>query len=341
MSKHMFKDYKSRLTKEAVIKALICGMIVGFSALFVSATVFWAIGFKHVWLCAIVWVVATAIAAPIFYAVKFRPTLKDIALRIDELGLEERILTMTELEGDDSYIAIKQRSDALSALETVNAKLIAIAVSVPLIVAVSVSAVFGLGMTTVSALSATGVIKSGQELIEDATKEPEKQYEVTYEVMGEGMIEGDEFQIVKEGENATGVMAVADDEWAFVMWSDGSQSPYREDTKITKDMVIIAVFMQIEEGMDPMDGEDGEEGKGKPSDKGKPGDKPGEGDPSDNPQGGGQYEPANQVIDGETFYGGATYDNAYEQMMEELAQSEDIPDELKDIIVDYFETIEQ
>lgn len=341
MTKNMFKNYNARLVKEAVIKALICGMIVGFSALFVFATIFWITGFKQVWLCAIVWVAATVMATPIFYFVKFRPTVKDIALRIDELGLEERILTMTELENDDSYMAKTQRSDALRALETVNAKLIAIAVSVPLIVAASISAIFGLGMTTVSALSATGVIKSGQELVEDATKEPEKQYEVTYEVMGEGMIDGEEFQIVKEGENATGVMAVADDEWAFVMWSDGSKSPYREDVKITKDTVVVAIFMQIEEGMDPMDGEDGEDGKGKPSDKGKPGNKPGEGEPSDSPQGSGQYEPANQVIDGETYYGGSTYDNAYEQMMEELAQSEDIPDELKDIIVDYFETIEQ
>lgn len=338
MSTKTFKNYDSRLIKEGLIKSLLCGMTISFAALFITATVFWFTNFKMIWLCAVVWVVVTAIATPIFYFVKFRPTVKDIAMRIDELGLEERILTMTHLEKDTSYIAKRQREDALRALSTVDAKLIAIAISVPLIVSVSVSAVLGLGMTTISALSAAGVIQSGQEIIEDLTKEPEKQYEIVYEVMGEGMIEGEMFQIVVEGEDALGVLAVADDDWAFVTWSDGVTSPYREDKNITKDMTVIAIFMEVMEGED---GGDGQEQSGKPSEEGKPGDKPGENNENKNPAGTGQYEPTNQVINGETYYGGATYENAYEEVMEELEQSEETPDELKDIISDYFDTIEQ
>lgn len=343
MTEKSFKQYRARIAKEGILKALLCGLIVGFSALFVSAGIFWFIGFKHVWVCAIVLAGVTAIATPLFYRFKFRPTVKQVAMRIDELGLEERVLTMMELKGDDSFIAQKQKEDTEKALASVNASLIAIAISVPLIVAVAISGVFGAGMTTVAGLFAAGYIKSGSELIEEALTPPPNQYELTYEVLGEGMVEGDMFQIVVEGKDASMVTAVADDEWAFMGWSDGVKSPSRVDKKVDKNITVVAIFMQLEEGDAEMGGEEGEEGEeGKPSEDqdGKPGNKPGESDSKD-PSAGGQYEPSNQVIDGETYYGDEVYDSYYEAIMEYLTQNEDIPAELKQFIVDYFDTIEQ
>ena len=80
------------------------------------------------------------------------------------------MLTMVQFEGkEDSYILRRQREDALAAISKISSKLIKFAIPVAMVVAVSVSAGLGIGMTTVSALSAKGVIKGGNEIIEDMT----------------------------------------------------------------------------------------------------------------------------------------------------------------------------
>lgn len=339
MTKKAFKDYNVRLNREAFIKSLICGLIIGFSALLVSATVFWLTAFNQTWLCAVIWAVATAGTTPIFYYKKFRPTVREMAKRIDKLGLEERMLTMAQFEGDNSYIAVRQREDALRALSTVNAKLIKFVVSVPLIITLAIVGVSGTGMVTVAALSAAGVLDSGKDIIEEVVLPEPEEYEISYDVKGAGMIEGDIFQIVVEGKNATAVMAVPDDEWVFLEWSDGSTDPYREDMNIQSDMNLIAIFSPTMDAF-PGDGE-GEEGDSdseappEGEEGGKPGDDPGKGST------GGEWTPTNQVIDGETYYGGTTYDNAYEDVIAELTQNDEIPDDLKAIIDSYFQTIEQ
>ncbi|MBQ9728262.1 MAG: hypothetical protein IJV85_01560 [Clostridia bacterium] len=337
MVENLLKDYNKRLGKEAFLKALICGSIIGFSALFVAAAIFWLTEFKHVWLGAIVFVVVTGAVTPIFYVKKFRPSARTVAKRIDKLGLEERMLTMAQFKDDDSYIARIQREDAKHALSTVNPKLLQIVVSIPLIIGLSVSALTGAGMITVSALSSAGILSSGKEVIEEVVTPPLKEFEVSYDVKGEGMIEGEIFQIVLEGRNATGVMAVADDEWVFMQWSDGVEDPYREDLNIQEDLHVIAIFAMGMDGF-PGDGE-GEEGEDPNAPGEEEGDKPGKEDGGKRPTV--EWQANNQVIDGKTYYGGPTYDNAYEQAMEELQQNEEIPDELKEIIENYFTTIEQ
>lgn len=347
MSSELFKKYYSRLAKEGFLKSLLCGLLIGFLALTLTAAFFWFMGWTAFWICLIVWGVVSAVASVIFYKFKFQPTTKAIARRVDELGLEERIITMTELEGDTSYIAMRQREDALKALNSVNAGLIKVVVSLPLIIGVALSAIAGVGMTTVSALSATGVIPSGQEIINPDEGEPEpKFYDIIYEVQeGEGMIEGEIFQRVEEGFNATGVMAVADDEWAFISWSDGLEDPYREDMDIRSDMTIYAIFGPLEEGTDgdgmPGEGEGEGEGEGdQPSDQPGEGEGDGDGEPTDKPgtSGSGKYEEINQVIDGSTYYGDV-YEGAYEETMEEISGG-DYSEEEKDMVGGYLDGIE-
>ena len=338
MTKRAFKDYNARLNKEALMKSLICGLIIGFSALFVSAMIFWLTAFNHTWLCAVVWAVVTAGTTPIFYYKKFRPSVREIAKRIDSLGLEERMLTMSQFEGDNSYIAVRQREDAMRALSTVNAKLIKFAISVPLCIMLGLVGLSGMGMATVAALSEAGVIESGKDIIEESVLPEPKKFEISYDVKGAGMIEGDIFQIVEEGKNASPIMAVPDDEWVFLEWSDGSTDPYREELNVQSNMELIAIFSPTQDGF-PGDGE-GEEGdsdsEAPPEEGGeKPGDDPGQGKPN------ADWSPTNQVIDGETYYGGTTYDNAYEDVIAELTQNDEIPEELKQIIDSYFQTIEQ
>ena len=342
--KNILKKYRSKLVKEAVLKASFAGAVFGFSALLLYEFIAWMFAAKAVWLGAIVFVVVAGIAGALFYYKKFRPTAKQTAARIDKLGLEERVLTMTELEKENSEIAAMQRADTIKALSSngISEKLIKIAVSVPMIIALVFSAVCGIGMTTVSALAAKGTIASGSETIAEVIdKEKAKQFEITYEVyMGEGMIEGDIFQVVEEGFDATPVLAVPEDGYAFVFWSDGSDDPYRADSNILASITYYAVFMPIEEGDGNGDlpGE-GDEPSDLPGDFGEEGegDETGEGEP--NKGAGGIYEEHNQVYDGETYYGGQVYQNAYEEALERLNENEELSDEEKELINEYFKTI--
>lgn len=341
MSKH-FQSYRTKLARESFVKSLMFGLAIGFGAMALTALALWFTYAKFYWISIIVMAVTAGVITPIVYYKKFQPTVRETAARIDELGLEERMITMTQLEGDESYIAKRQREDALNALNTVNASLLKFVVSVPLIIALSVTAVCGIGMTTVSALTAHEVIKGGDEIIDEIVKPEAKQYEVLYEVgEGEGMIEGSAFQIIQEGGTAEWVMAVPDDEWIFIEWSDGLTDPYRVDTDIMEDMTITAVFQKGQPGEGDGEGEEGEEGdeaEGQPEGDSQESKDNGDSN-NESDKAGGAYEDNNQVIDGETFYGGATYDNAYDDAMQEVTQDSEISKDEKDVIGNYFDTI--
>lgn len=346
-----FRDYRKRLVKEGVLKSVLCALIVGSIATFIAATVFWLVGMEKekVWIvltvCLIVFFIFAGGSMPLFYFKRFKPTTKAIAKRVDALGLEERLITMTELEGDTSFIATRQREDALAALKTVQAAWVKIAISVPLIIAVSVSCLFGAGMTTVSVLAASDIIESGGEIInpEDEIKE----FDVIYEVQeGEGEIIGLDggapFQRVFEGDDALPVMAIPEDGYAFVEWSDGNEDPYRQDLRIKESMTIYAIFGELTEG----DGE-GMEGEGEGD---EPADKPAEGegngqaqdqDPSPGSGSGGNYEENNQYLDGDKKLEDAIYDNAYEDAINDMTENGEYTEEDKSIIGGYFDSIKK
>lgn len=76
MTGELFKKYYSRLAKEGFLKALVCGLIIGFSLLLISAAVFWLADIERFWLCIVLWAVATAVATPIFIIPLFGLQLK-------------------------------------------------------------------------------------------------------------------------------------------------------------------------------------------------------------------------------------------------------------------------
>lgn len=313
----VFKEYYERLKKEGIIKAVLCGITTGAIAMFVSSLFIWFFLGKYFWLAFIIWVVVGVATTPLFYQKKFRPTTRAMAARVDALGLEERVITMTQLRNDESYIAMRQREDAIASVKTVKAEDVRFVIPTALIVAVSVVTAVGLAMTTVSGLATFNVIAKG----EDYLKDPVAVYTVMYEVDGEGTIEdGEQFQRVEEGKNAEGVLAVADTGWMFLSWSDGVTDPYREDTNITDDKTVIALFAEIDPSDDGQDGEPGEPGDGEGEGEGegdgegdldKPSDSTSESDgngSSDLPSpgggsGGDNSKKNNQVIDGKTYYG--------------------------------------
>lgn len=354
MADKVFKEYYNRLAKEGWLKALICGLIVGFTALFVSALAFWLAAVEQFWLLIVVFAVVAVAATIISYFVKYRPSKKEIARRVDALGLEERLLTMTQLENDDSYIARRQREDALNALQFVSAKSVKIVVSAAMIVMLSISLVFSAGATTVYALSASGTIPSGSDLIGGGDDEiPE--YELLYEETDGGVIEGEFFQIVQEGESATAVEAIPEEGYYFAGWTwiqEGkeceSDDPYRLDANVRESMVFTAHFAELREGGEGGDEGEGEgepdEGEAKPNDgsegEGEEGDVPPPPESGEDAEGssGSITDEHKQIDDGNTYYGDVI-DDTESQAKDKMDGNENVSDGEKDIVDDYYDAI--
>lgn len=316
----LFEKYYKRLAREGLIKSVLCGLLVWFSAMFATAFCFWMTEVNLFWLAVIPFVIGVAVSAPVFYYRKFKPTSSAVAARIDELVLEERMITMNELKDDDSYIARRQREDAVKTLGLVKADLIRLAVSVPLIVALAVIGIACLGMTTVSALAANEVVSSGKDVIEDITKKPTVYFDVQYEIEGDGEIIGSEVQRVENGKDGTEVIAVANDGYAFVGWYialDGKSvyngyvlmgdKPAYMVTDVTENLTIFAVFVEVDEENDEDGDENGEGEGGEQGDPGEPGSSNNSGESSGySPNQGsssGDYKNNDQIIDGKTDYG--------------------------------------
>lgn len=339
--KGIFDSYYARLSKEGFVKSLLCGLCVAAGVLCVVAFGLWMSGAKGFWIAIIAWAAALFIATPLFYFVKFRPTTKEMAKRVDMLGLEERILTMTELEGDDSFIAMKQREDAKNALEKVNASLIKFAVSVPLIIAVCAVTVLGSGLITISALADAGVIKPGKDILGDGKVEF---VDMVYSVDDDmhGYIDGDFIQRVEKGGDCIGVLAVAEDGWVFKKWSDGLEEPFRQDVKVTADAEYVAIFQELGE-----EKEEEQDKEGEPDTDGikkeDPSDSDGQSKPGNDGKGDGsgsiKWEPTNQVLDNKTYYGDI-YDDAKKNGIDKVSQNGDIPKTGKDLVSDYYKGTE-
>ena len=353
MADKIFQEYYNRLAKEGWLKALIFGLIVAFAAVFVSATALWIFALKQFWLLFVVFSAAAIGATLIAYAVKFRPSTKEIARRVDALGLEERLLTMTQLQNDDSYIAMKQREDALNALKTVTAKDVKIVVSATMLILLSISLVFGTGATTVYALSTNGALPSGGELIGITKENPVPEYELHYEESEGGMIDGEIFQVVAEGASASPVEAIPDEGYYFAGWvwiQDGkeheSTEPYRLDENVRESIVFTAMFAEASEEEENEEGEgegEGEPDAGENTPQGGSQDG-GDGDQLPPPSGdenssGSTNQENKQIINGETFYGGSTLEDAENQAKDKMDGNENVSDGEKDIVDDYYDTI--
>ena len=350
-AKTLFEKFYTRLLWEGIAKSLIYGLIVGFSVMTVAATITWILAYKGaLWVSLVSGFAALAIAAPIFYLTTFRPTTEGIAKRLDGLGLEQRIITMLELERDDSYVAMRQREDAKARLNAVGVKEIKMAISKAVIIAVIALFVVSTSMTTVSALTASSALPP----VIDNT-EPPVQFAVNYIVKGfkggeeffddeGGVILGEADQVVEAGGSATTVQAVADDGWYFYGWvEDGSSNPVRTDVNVEEDTTFTAIFVQIKN-----DDDDEEGGAG--GDEGEPSDEPQDMEqqesnqrpnetPSDDPSSsGGNYTDHNVVEDGEKNYK-EVFDEYYRKAMEILAEGGEIPDELREMLQKYFDML--
>ncbi len=362
----LYKKYRDRLVRESILKSLFWGVIFGSAALCVTALLSWFLGFKNgIWIALGLFFALTAGVTPLFYFLRYRPTVKQVARRVDALGLEERMLTMTELEGDDSFIAKIQREDTYRALGSVNHMMLKIALSLALVLPFAAALLLGAGMTTVSALYYTGVIPSFNEAVTE--QYVPREFTVSYGVDENGLgtiiwrggenWHGDWENTVtvegtftkKEGEDMDPVYAIPDDGWCFVSWSDGLNNPYRHDTDLDGDVIVYAIFEPIEEDPTAPQQQQQQQQQQNPqdSDNSPPDDSSDseqqqepEGEPGEDPSAGGMRDTSSQQIqDGKTYYGDE-FDQGRQDAMDRLEGDKNMPDEYKDDLQDYYDSIE-
>ncbi|MDE7158426.1 MAG: hypothetical protein K2N74_02525, partial [Clostridiales bacterium] len=231
-NKKLFEKYRARLVREGVIRSALWGVISGCTAIFAVAVVCWLSGFESgVWLALGLGVGLGVACGVALYFLKYKPTEKDVARRVDSLGLEERMITMLEFENDDSYLAQRQREDARERLHSADHKKITFKLSVSVLSALVIAPVAAAGMLTVGGLVAGGIIPTLPTIVNPETRED--LVEVTYLVDGDGEIDGDELQVLAKGEYATPVKAVSYEAgWVFDRWDDNSKNPYRDDGRV-------------------------------------------------------------------------------------------------------------
>ena len=304
-NKH-FEKYYSKLRLEAIFKSALCGLSVGFGANLLAAIITFFLPVNGLWISLGVFAGVSVAASFLFYFKKYRPNDQKNARRIDRLGLEERLITMVELEGDDSYIAKAQREDAKSVLAKIEKNSIRFMIPKAVIIPAICLAVGGAGMTTVNVLADNGVLKGGDEILQEFAEEKRAEYvTVTYIIEEGGVIEGDEAQVIIKGTDASRVTAVADEGYVFQGWSDESENPTRIDKGVNESVVYVAVFVEVEDG-EPGDDGEGDEPGDEPQDQGSEGGNSNNGDPGNGQQGGGVPEPdgSDNINDGNTDYHG-------------------------------------
>lgn len=374
-AKQMFKKHYLRLVLEAVIKSVLLGLAIGFAANFVAALAAWIFDFGGIWFAIGVgggcWLVSGLLA----YFLKYKPSVTETAARMDRLGLEERMITMLELDGDDSYIANVQRENAINSIAGVVNRKIRLRVPRAVICFAAVAFVLGASMTTVTGLANNDVIPDFDEIVED----PYANYlSVTYAVDEGGEIEGETDQLIEPGGATTPVIAVPEDGWIFVGWDDGNSEMERFEENVTTDLYYIALFEQIGEGDEgdsegegggkegsgsqegdkaedlpsngsanvdsDQNGASGSEGDGSGSSGENEGgqgssDEQGEGKGDGKGQGaGGKWDDQNQFIDGKTYYRDKL-DEYYQMALEIFEETGEIPPELRDFFEAYYDSI--
>lgn len=245
----LYSKYYSRMSKEGWIKSLFCALAIGFAVNGIIALVTWLAGFDAgIWIALGGLVVATAAAMPVFYSLFFCPNEKSVAKRLDSLGLDERIITMQELQGDTSEIACLQRADASDKVEQTeraaqkNGKVVKMKITIAPIIAVACAGVFGLSFSIVTALSGYGGIPSGKYVLNGAFFNS-KTYSVKYGIFGEE--EKNDDAEVKKAADKKRAMSWAAYALASLTSEEEDKGPAGH---ITKDVAGGATNQKVKEG---------------------------------------------------------------------------------------------
>lgn len=392
-------EFKKKAKKQNIIKAGLCSVAISllFNIPFLIA--FWIMDYKYKFIiCAGIFIVGISVLFPVLYFKKFKYTEIQLAKRIDDLGLEERVLTMIELKDNNSFIAKKQKEDTLNILKTVEANdlkgkyrkqsFLSIFSTVLASLVITLSLMFPNIRETIIAhgepkytieVSAEGlgfVIDyskyENQSLINAVSKKQEqdqidrinnkeivelKQFPTAFsnrisvnyrcfeDIDAIMVLDGANFADVSyriESDETHILMALPYKGYVFIGWSDGCVSPFREIDNYSTD--LIALFDEVSSV-----GEDLPDKQKEPGDKdgssggesdgiGPEGNGTGKTNNDDSWGDGAKGSPANQVINGETYYGDI-FNQSYQEAVERIKNDTNLTDAQKKAITDYFESI--
>lgn len=335
------KPFRNQVLKNSVLHSGLLGCIVGLIVASIVALVSWFFGYDKGLLVSILTFIGAAVVSSVILCfTKFRVTDGIVAKKIDNLGLKERAITMIDFEKDNSYVANLQREDAKNKIKTLSPKQIKFKASKGVLSSLGASFIFCCAAISICVFAALGYIPSGLDIV--STEAAPAEILVIYEADEGGYIDGTEDQVVLSGEKTEPVLAVANDGWVFVGWSDGVTDPYREGDVVEEDTIFTAFFEEIDPEEDDANGNGNGNGNGQgqgngdgngASDMPGQGQGQGQGNGNGNGQGqgesngdgkgegaGGKYEDANKVYDGNTAYGDV-FDDALEGAMDGLDTS--------------------
>lgn len=332
--KQIYDKYRSRLIYEGILKSLLLGLIVGCGVCGITALITWFTDFNGgFWLSLGLLVAGVAASTPAFYFAMFKPDEQSVARRMDREGLEERVVTMRELQDDKSYIAERQRFDAAKNVSAAGVRedFLKCKVSKKVIIAASIVGAFGLAFAVVAGLYDYGVIDGGRKVFADVFPDVIPSFNINYGVSGSATLtEGDIKQTVKRGEATDEVLYTADRYYYFTQWRDkfGNiyfDGPSRHETNVNEDNDLTAYFAELaalEKDRD-LSRELGSSGSGNGNGNGNYGD----GSHSD------QYD---QIINGQIDYA-ERYEIYYKAAMQYLTDHPELSAEERAMIEAYFE----
>lgn len=392
-------EFKKKAKKQNIVKAGLCSVAISLLFTIPFLIAFWIMDYKYKFIiCAGIFIVGISVLFPVLYFKKFKYTEIQLAKRIDDLGLEERVLTMIELKDNDSFIAKKQKEDTLNVLKTVEANdlkgkykkqsFLSIFSTALASLVIALSLMFPNIRETIIAhgepkytieVSAKGlgfVIDyskyENQSLINAVSKKQEqdqidkinnkeivelKQFPTAFsnrisvdyrcfeDIDATMVLDGANFEDISyriKSDETHILMALPYKGYVFIGWSDGCTSPFREIDDYSSD--LIALFDEVSSV-----------GENMPDKQEEPGDKDGSADSESDgigPEGNGtgktnnddswgdgaKGSPANQVINGETYYGDI-FNQSYQEAVERIKNDTNLTDAQKKAITDYFESI--
>lgn len=392
-------EFKKKAKKQNIIKAGLCSVAISllFNIPFLIA--FWIMDYKYKFIiCAGIFIVGISVLFPVLYFKKFKYTEIQLAKKIDDLGLEERVLTMIELKDDNSFIAKKQKEDTLNVLKTVEANnlkgkykkqsFLSIFSTTLASLVIALSLMFPNIKETIIAhgepkytieVSAEGfgfVIDyskyENQSLINAVSKKQEqdqidrinnkeivelKQFPTAFsnrisvnyrcfeDIDATMVLDGANFEDISyriKSDEIHILMALPYKGYVFIGWSDGCVSPFREIDNYSTD--LIALFDEVSSVGEDLPDKQKEPGDKDRSDGGESdgigpeGNGTGKTNNDDNWGDGAKGSPANQVINGETYYGDI-FNQSYQEAVERIKNDTNLTDAQKKAITDYFESI--
>ncbi|MCL2752473.1 MAG: hypothetical protein FWE62_06950, partial [Firmicutes bacterium] len=168
------KKYYHKLMVEGVVKSAVTGLFFGLIAaglLSALALMFQFNGLWTVWVAAFLGLAVGAIAGGLSFTYKFKPSFHDAATRVDQTGLEERTLTMLELEDSETFIAHKQREDGQEKISKLQPKAMRLKFPAYLFVGIALAAAFGLTVVPTAAAIAINAAAVERENYKTSQKE--------------------------------------------------------------------------------------------------------------------------------------------------------------------------